>query len=162
MRIPARFAAPLGAVLLAACAGSNPYHSLAGGEGYSDVALAPDRWQISFHGSPDQDETAAKKYALVRAAQIAVAHGYPYIRLEEGETRVGEDRQRVRETEAVRERDYPGLYPGGRRVRARSVTRTESRPAVKVVVAMEKEACAECLAAGELLREARSSGILGK
>jgi hypothetical protein len=149
-------------VLLAACAASNPYHPLSGGEGFSEVAVAPDRWQIAFHGNSDQDDVAAKKYALVRAAEIAKGGGFPYFRLEEGKTKAKEDRETVRETEAVRENDYPGRPWAGKRTRSRTVSRTERRPVVRITVDLEKDRCGECLETEAVLSEAAATGVLGK
>jgi hypothetical protein len=157
-RSPFRFIS----LLLAACAASNPYHSLSGGEGYSEVAVAPSRWQISFHGNSDQDEVDAKKYALVRAAEIAKGGGFPYFRLEEGKTKAKEDRETVRETEAVRENAYPGQPWAGKRTHARTVSHTERRPEVRITVDLQKERCGDCLETEAVLNEAMASGILGK
>ena len=148
--------------LLAACAASNPYHPLSGGEGFSEVAVAPNRWQISFHGNADQDELAAKKYALVRAAEIAKGGGFPYFRLEEGKTKANEDRETVRETEAVRENNYPGQPWAGKRTRSRTVSRTERRPVVRITVDLEKDRCGECLETYAVLNEAAATGVVGK
>ena len=150
------------AVLLAACAAPNPYHPLSDGEGYSEALVAPDRWQIAYHGTADQDEVAAKKYALVRAAELAKGGGFPYFRLEEGKTKANEQRETVRETEAVRENEYPGHPWAGKRTRARTVSRTERRPVVRITVDLSKDRCGECLEADAVLNEAAASGILGK
>ncbi|MBW8887053.1 MAG: hypothetical protein JF616_04765 [Fibrobacteres bacterium] len=148
--------------LLAACAPSNPYHPLSSGEGYSEVSVAPNRWQISFHGTSDQDELAAKKYALVRAAEIAKGGSFPYFRLEEGKTKANEDRETVRETDAVRENNYPGQPWAGKRTRSRTVSRTERRPVVRITVDLEKDRCGECLETDAVLNEAAATGVLGK
>lgn len=150
------------AVLFAACAAPNPYHPLSDGEGYSEALVAPDRWQIAYHGTADQDEVAAKKYALVRAAELAKGGGFPYFRLEEGKTKANEDRETVRETEAVHENAYPGHPWAGKRTRSRTVSRTERRPVVRITVDLAKDRCGECLEADAVLNEAAASGILGK
>ncbi len=152
----------LSLALLAACAASNPYHPLSSGEGYSEVAVAPDRWQISFHGTSDQDEVAAKKCALARAAEIAKGGGFPYFRLEDGKTKAKEDRETIRETDAVRENNYPGQPWGGKRTRSRTVSRTERRPVVRITVDLEKDRCGECLETDVVLNEAAATGVIGK
>lgn len=152
----------LSALLLAACAAPNPYHPFEYGEGFSETAIGPDRWQIAFHGTTDQDELGAKRYALVRAAEIAKNGGFPYFRLEEGKTKANEQREVVRETDAVHENEWPGHPYAGKRVRSRTVSRTERRPVVKITVDLEKERCGECLEAAAVLNDAASSGILGK
>jgi hypothetical protein len=150
------------AVLLAACAAPNPYHPFENGEGYSETAIGPDRWQIAYHGNTDQDEVGAKRYALVRAAEIAKGGGFPYFRLEEGKTKADEQREVVRETEAVRENEWPGHPYAGKRVRSRTISRTERRPVVKITVDLEKDRCGECLETAAVLTDAAASGILGK
>jgi hypothetical protein len=150
------------ALLLSACAAPNPYRPFEGGQGYTETVVAQDRWQIAYHGTADQDEVTAKKYAIVRAAEIAKRDGFPGFRVEDGKTREKQERDVIRESVAVRDDPYPGRYWGSRRVRQRTVTHTEKRPVVKITVVMEKENCDQCLGTDAILADAAGSGILDR
>jgi hypothetical protein len=150
-------------VLLSACAAPNPYRPFENGMGYSEANIARDRYEIMFHGSTDQDELAAKKFAILRAAEIAKRENFPYFRIEGSKSREKEERETIREsvTRSDPYDPYPGRYRG-RRTHKRTVTRTETRPVVKIIVILDSTSCDECLSADGKIREGAEAGILGK
>ncbi|MEO7956166.1 MAG: hypothetical protein ABIW76_05725 [Fibrobacteria bacterium] len=153
------FALAICAILwLSACAAPNPYRPFEGGLGYSDLQIAERRYQIMFHGAEDQDPLTAKKFAILRAAEIAKRENFPYFRLEEGKTREKEAKSTIRETDTRVDPyggygPYPGRY-GGRRTHRHTITRTETRPVVKITVDLDSAACEDCLSADDRIREA--------
>ena len=167
MRNPPILSSFFTVILLSACAAPNPYRPLESGLGYTEVNIAKERYEIMFHGSTDQDPLTAKKYAILRAAEIAKRENFPYFRVENGKTREKEKRQTVKET--VTRIDaydpYYDPYPRhywGRRTHKHTVTRTETSPIVKITVTLDSAACEDCLSADDKIREATEAGILGK
>ncbi|GEM_PF-1929536 len=160
---PGAFPSTLAIVILAACAAPNPYRPLESGLGYSEVNIAKDRYEIMFHGSTEQDQLTAKKYAILRAAEIAKRENFPYFRVENGKTREKEERQTIRETEThVDPYDpYPGRY-WGRKTHKHTVTRTEISPVVKITVTLDSAACGDCLSTDAKIQEAAQAGVFGK
>lgn len=84
--LPKLIAAALTAAV-AACATPTPYQpyraELAGGVhgGYSDQRLAPDRFQVRFHGNALTSRERVEGYLLYRAAELAVQNGYDWFRI---------------------------------------------------------------------------------
>jgi hypothetical protein len=72
------------AAVLTACA-STPtlYQPAAGprGVGYSEYSLEPGRYRITFRGGPGAPAQQVTDYALLRAADLAVAQGYDWFRV---------------------------------------------------------------------------------
>src|ERR1700746_1689308 len=64
------------ALMMASCA--TPYSSSGFLGGYSDTALAPDVYRISFKGNGYTSKDRAQDFALLRAADLAQSHGYRY------------------------------------------------------------------------------------
>ncbi|MDB5051339.1 MAG: hypothetical protein JWO30_4410 [Fibrobacteres bacterium] len=149
------------ACILFACAAPNPYRPLDNGLGYTEVNIARNRYEVMFHGSPDQDELTAKNYAILRAAEIAKHENFPYFRINKDKTREKESRETVRESETRSDpyAPYPRRY-WGKRTQSRTVTYTEKRPVVKLTVTLDSAACEDCLSADAKIAEAEAAGIL--
>ena len=49
--------------------------------GYSEVQVAPGRFQVTYQGTPGMSDGAAAEYAKVRAAELAQRLGKPYLRV---------------------------------------------------------------------------------
>jgi hypothetical protein len=64
------------ALITASCA--TPYQSKGFVGGYSDTALAPDVYRISFRGNRYTSKDRAQDFALLRAADLTLSHGYRY------------------------------------------------------------------------------------
>ena len=64
------------AVFLASCA--TPYESSGFLGGYSDTALAPDVYRISFQGNGYTSQDRTQDFAILRAADLTLSHGYRY------------------------------------------------------------------------------------
>ena len=62
--------------LLTACA--TPYASNGLLGGYSDTALAPDIYRISFQGNGYTSPERTQDFAILHAADTALSHGYKY------------------------------------------------------------------------------------
>jgi hypothetical protein len=62
--------------LLAGCA--TPYSSSGFLGGYSDTALAPDVYRISFQGNGYTSQERTQDFAILRAADLTLSHGYSY------------------------------------------------------------------------------------
>jgi hypothetical protein len=139
------------------------YQPLDNGIGYSEVEVGKDRYEIMFHGTSDQDELAAKKYALVRAAEVGKRNGFTYFRVDNAKTREKEEKEVVRESQSrsVPEDPYYRPFPARRRrTETRTVTHTERRPVVKIAVTYLHEECPDCLSVDAKLQEAAGEGIL--
>lgn len=152
------------AFLLTGCA-TTAYQPLQNGIGFTEVEVGKDKYEIMFHGTSDQDELMAKKYAMVRAAEIGKRNGFPYFTIDNGKTKEKEDRETVRESESqsVPDDPYYHPYPARRRkTETRTITRTETRPVIKIVVHYTKDECPDCLSVDGKLQEAMDAGILKK
>jgi hypothetical protein len=64
------------AALLFGCA--TPYGSSGLLGGYSDTALAPDVYRISFQGNGYTSQERTQDFAVLRAADLTLSHGYRY------------------------------------------------------------------------------------
>jgi hypothetical protein len=119
-----------------------------------------------YHGTPDQDDLTAKKFAILRAAEVAKHAGFPYLRIDNAKTREKEDQEVIRETVTRTDPYGPyGPYPGsywGKRSRRRTVVRTEKRPVVKIAVTLEPEACDQCLSADTTIAQATAAGVFDR
>jgi len=77
----------LAALALTACATPQPtlYQAAAGpqGVGYSEYRIEPGRYRITFRGGPGAPPNQVADYALLRAADLAIADGYDWFRVSE-------------------------------------------------------------------------------
>jgi hypothetical protein len=60
------------------CSCATPYKSSGIAGGYSDTALAPDVYRISFQGNGYTSKQRAQDFAVLRAADLTLSHGYRY------------------------------------------------------------------------------------
>jgi hypothetical protein len=67
--------------LLGAC--TNVYRPLQGGLGFMEVPVGPEGYQISYVGNSDMSATEARRYSLLRAAELAALRGEAYFRITE-------------------------------------------------------------------------------
>jgi hypothetical protein len=65
--------------LLAGC--ESPFHPLRGGVGYTDMPVGADSIQVSFSGSEDMSMATARRFAYLRAAELAALRGKPYFQV---------------------------------------------------------------------------------
>jgi hypothetical protein len=63
-------------ILISSCA--TPYASNGLLGGYSDTALAPDVYKISFQGNGYSTKQRTSDFAVLRAAELTLSHGYRY------------------------------------------------------------------------------------
>lgn len=73
----------LAALSLAACATPTVYQPSArpGAVGYSEYRLEPGRYRVTFHGGNGASPQQVMDYALIRAADLAIAEGYDWFRV---------------------------------------------------------------------------------
>ncbi len=74
----AKLAAGLGLVMvLAGCAQPTPYAPRLQGQttGYTDRALAPGRWRVTFTGNAVTPRETVEDFLLLRAAEVTLANG---------------------------------------------------------------------------------------
>jgi hypothetical protein len=64
------------AAMLAGCA--TPYAHKGFPGGYSDTALAPDVYKVSFGGNGFTTQERSTDFAVLRAAELTLSHGYRY------------------------------------------------------------------------------------
>lgn len=72
------------ALSLAACATAPTLYQPAAGPqavGYSEYRIEPGRYRVSFRGGPGAPPQQVMDYALVRAADLAIAGGYDWFRV---------------------------------------------------------------------------------
>ena len=86
-------------LLLSGCAVS-VYRPLDNGIGYTEVGLSKDRYEIMFHGTVDQDELTAKKFAMVRAAEIGKRNGFAYFVINKEKMQEKDEKQVTSVTDA--------------------------------------------------------------
>jgi hypothetical protein len=79
----------LTALALTACA-TEPTHYMpaahAGGVGFSDVRIEPDRYRVAFQGGAGAPPDQVSDYALLHAADLALAGGYDWFRVIDRQT----------------------------------------------------------------------------
>jgi hypothetical protein len=69
---------------LAACATAPTHYQAitkAGGVGYSELRIEPGRYRVTFQGGAGAPEAQVQDYALLRAADLALADGYDWFRV---------------------------------------------------------------------------------
>ena len=80
----------LAALALGACA-TEPTHFQPAGPGhtvgFSELRIEPGRYRVTFQGGPGAPPAQVQDYALLRAADLAVAEGYDWFRVTERVTR---------------------------------------------------------------------------
>jgi hypothetical protein len=78
------------ALSLAACATAPTHYQPATGPsaiGYSEMRIEPGRYRITFQGGPGAPVAQVQDYALLRAADLALAQGYDWFRVVDRTTR---------------------------------------------------------------------------
>jgi hypothetical protein len=65
-------------VLLFGAGCATPYRPARGGKGYEETRLAPDQFRVSFQGNGQTSSQQANDFALLRAAQLTLEHGFHY------------------------------------------------------------------------------------
>ena len=85
----AAFAA-LAALSLGACA-TEPTHfqpaTARAGVGFSQMRIEPGRYRVTFQGGPGAPPAQVEDYALLRAADLALAEGFDWFRVTDRSTR---------------------------------------------------------------------------
>jgi hypothetical protein len=74
----------LAALSLAACASTPTVYQPAGGPsavGYSEYRIEPGRYRVMFRGGSGASERQVMDFALMRAADLAIAEGYDWFRV---------------------------------------------------------------------------------
>jgi hypothetical protein len=80
----------LAALILSACATEPTRFQPAdghGGVGFSEIRIEPGRYRVTFQGGPGAPPAQVEDYALLRAADLALAEGYDWFRVTERVTR---------------------------------------------------------------------------
>lgn len=78
------------ALTLSACATEPTLFQPAGprgGVGFSEMRIEPGRYRVTFQGGPGAPPAQVEDYALLRAADLALAEGYDWFRVTERVTR---------------------------------------------------------------------------
>ena len=131
------------------------------GIGYSEVNVAKNKYEVIYYGGEDQDELTAKKYAIVRAAEVGKQNKFTYFKI--GSSREHEQTN----TEVVREKQYdnfghPNRYhrdPWGHTEEI-ITTRIEKKPVVKIAVTYQNEDCDDCLSVDGKIKDGMDEGII--
>ena len=55
--------------------------------GYSELRIEPGRFRVTFQGGPGAPEVQVQDYALLRAADLALANGYDWFRVVDRQVR---------------------------------------------------------------------------
>ena len=90
----------LAALSLSACAtGPTPFQPAGGrgGVGFSEMRIEPGRYRVTFQGGPGAPAAQVQDYALLHAAELALAEGYDWFRVTD---------------RAVRQNGYSGVSLG--------------------------------------------------
>lgn len=80
----------LAALSLSACATAPTHFQPAAsprGVGFSEMRIEPGRYRVTFQGGPGAPAAQVQDYALLRAADLALAEGYDWFRVTGRETR---------------------------------------------------------------------------
>jgi hypothetical protein len=80
----------LAALALSACATEPTQFQPAAGPsrvGFSELRIEPGRYRVTFQGGPGAPPAQVQDYALLHAADLAVAEGYDWFRVTDRETR---------------------------------------------------------------------------
>lgn len=155
---------------LAGCAGSALYKPYQGDTGYSEVNIAKNRYEVFFYGSSTMDDAGAKKYAIVRAAQIGRENGFSHFRIAASRSRQETSREVVSESDLFPRHPWTGesltweererrRWDEERRRRRTRVT-VQEKPVAQLTVQYRNEDCDDCLSVAEKLAEAETQGVL--
>ncbi len=68
--------AALGLSMILLCGCATPYRPMSQGKGHSDTPLASDRFKVAFKGNSETSPQRANDYAMLRAAQVSLQHGF--------------------------------------------------------------------------------------
>ena len=82
--MPRLILAAVSALALAACATPPTLYQPAAGPravGYTEYRIEPGRYRITFRGGPGAPPQQVSDYALLRAADLAIADGYDWFRV---------------------------------------------------------------------------------
>ncbi len=80
----------LAALSLTACATAPTHFQPAAGRdavGFSEMRIEPGRYRVTFQGGPGAPAAQVQDYALLRAADLALAEGYDWFRVTDRMTR---------------------------------------------------------------------------
>jgi len=66
------------ALAIAGCASATAYRPVGTDGGYSELQLAPDMFRVAFQGNVYTSQEQVADLALLRAAELSLAHGAPY------------------------------------------------------------------------------------
>lgn len=80
----------LAALSLSACATAPTHFQPAAGRdavGFSETRIEPGRYRVTFQGGPGAPAAQVEDYALLRAADLALADGYDWFRITDRMTR---------------------------------------------------------------------------
>jgi hypothetical protein len=71
-------------LILSACATAyQPKDTLTGG--FTETQLSPDAYRIVFHGNSSTSKERAQDFALLRAAELSLAAGYPFFTIQDSD-----------------------------------------------------------------------------
>jgi hypothetical protein len=65
-------------LLLSLCGCATSYRPMKNGQGYSDTQIAADRFLVTFQGNGQTSADQASDFAMLRAAQLTLQHGFSY------------------------------------------------------------------------------------
>lgn len=114
---------------LAGCATGYQSKGMTGG--YSETRLQENMYRVNYRGNGHTDMDEAQDYALLRAAELAIEHGYKYIEVAQEDSRFKTSYNKV-----------PNQYGGG--------GSTVNRPMVSYTVRFGNEPKENTLDAAEL------------
>jgi hypothetical protein len=129
--------------------------------GYSEVQVAPGRFQVTYQGTPGMSDGVAAEYAKVRAAELAHMAGKPYLRvvsLEMGSRAYTDYDPAWYTTDSYLDRDGHPHYH--QRLLREASYDTYSVPVAILVVEMLDEPAADAFATSDLREQATHSGLL--
>lgn len=65
-------------VALWLCSCATPYRPMKSGKGYAEAQIAPDQFRVSFQGNGQTGSEQTSDFAMLRAAQVTLQHGFGY------------------------------------------------------------------------------------
>lgn len=76
------------ALVMAACASQTPYQAAErkGAPGYYETIVTKDRYRITFKGNSITDRETVRDYAMLRAAEVTMEHGFDWFETVDKET----------------------------------------------------------------------------
>jgi len=85
--MPTRITIAATAALLTACATPYKPDSTWNGGGYGERLQAPNTYEVWFHGNPQTSEDRSEDLAVLRAAEVCLGDGKPFMRTSNFQTR---------------------------------------------------------------------------